>query len=326
MVELHKLENYSIETLKSLIDNKIEESINLEYKRGESLAKTPVKKKELAKDISAMANADGGIIIYGMEEIDHVPIGFKYVNGYDFTKESLDQIISTTIKRGISNIRIHPIRIDNDISKTVYVIQIPASDDAPHMNNLDKRFYVRKNFESVQMEEYEVRKAYNNRAKISLDFESFLFSVDSDTSESKEFQETMHFKFSIGIINTGSVMTNEYRVNAYLKKIIQCVVYFQDVGQSRNYSFTSNEESVKITNEKPPQIFPGENLDVLTFYIKIETKYLFEFFESYKITREILFQNEKIQVTGPKEEFRKELLDDISNKEGLFSFLNEWGV
>ena len=40
MTELHKLEEYNIETLNSFIENEIEESIHIEFKSGEALSKT----------------------------------------------------------------------------------------------------------------------------------------------------------------------------------------------------------------------------------------------------------------------------------------------
>ena len=56
-----------IEDINFLIDNSVEESTELEYKR--SFAKSNKDwKKELAKDVSAMANSNGGIIVYGLKE------------------------------------------------------------------------------------------------------------------------------------------------------------------------------------------------------------------------------------------------------------------
>ena len=56
-----------ITDIQLLIDNSVEETTELEYKR--SFAKTnPKSKEELAKDISAMANANGEIFIYGLAE------------------------------------------------------------------------------------------------------------------------------------------------------------------------------------------------------------------------------------------------------------------
>ena len=61
----------SEDDLNNFIKNKIEENTNLEYKDPLSLDN----KREIAKDISAMANSNGGIIIYGLceDNKDHKP-------------------------------------------------------------------------------------------------------------------------------------------------------------------------------------------------------------------------------------------------------------
>src|SRR4051812_21611922 len=50
------------------ITDEIEESLTLDYKAADALDKTDGKKKEITKDVSAMANSAGGIIIYGLKE------------------------------------------------------------------------------------------------------------------------------------------------------------------------------------------------------------------------------------------------------------------
>jgi len=58
--ELSSIEKSDVQ---QLIDHSIGESVILEYKREHTS-----NSKELAKDISAMANSEGGIIIYGLDE------------------------------------------------------------------------------------------------------------------------------------------------------------------------------------------------------------------------------------------------------------------
>lgn len=59
--------------LHSLFTNAVAESATLEYKA--SPAVDQKNKDEIAKDISAMANAEGGQIVYGMTEANHLPAG-----------------------------------------------------------------------------------------------------------------------------------------------------------------------------------------------------------------------------------------------------------
>lgn len=138
-----------------LINTGVKESIELDYKRCDSLGKSDGKKAEISKDISALANSAGGTIIYGMVEDGHVPT--KIDEGYDLSvisKEWLEQIINSNIHRRIDGIRINQIELTT--GKVVYAVYVPQSSHAPHQA-VDKRFYKRFNFESKPMEEYEIR-------------------------------------------------------------------------------------------------------------------------------------------------------------------------
>ena len=61
-------EYYSQSGLHKLIDEKISESIQLDYKEARAISRNDRSKHEISKYESAFANSDGGIIIYGMAE------------------------------------------------------------------------------------------------------------------------------------------------------------------------------------------------------------------------------------------------------------------
>ncbi|MCW9706022.1 AlbA family DNA-binding domain-containing protein [Fodinibius salsisoli] len=68
MEDFFDKENYNQDDINNLIKNEVEESLILEFKRAGSLSKKRKDKKEIGKDVSAVANSDGGIIIYGIAE------------------------------------------------------------------------------------------------------------------------------------------------------------------------------------------------------------------------------------------------------------------
>ena len=92
-MDLLEIQEYSIEIIESLIANEVEENIHLDYKASGALGKKDEKKSEIVKDVSAFANSDGGIIIYGLTEENHKPKEFDFVDGNVFTKEWLENII-----------------------------------------------------------------------------------------------------------------------------------------------------------------------------------------------------------------------------------------
>jgi len=67
-----------------LIDEKVPESLELEYKACDALQKIDGKKNEISKDISSFANSNGGVIVYGIKKNGHLPdcidVGFNPSN------------------------------------------------------------------------------------------------------------------------------------------------------------------------------------------------------------------------------------------------------
>lgn len=153
------MNTWSIDRLNSLIADQTEESLTLDYKRADSLQRTDGKKREITKDVSAMANSAGGTIIYGIAEYDdpnkrHKPERLDPVSRGSFSKETLEQVISN-IRPRIDGVVITPVTISDMDNSVVFVVEIPQADTAHQAT--DYRYYKRFNFESVPMEDYEVR-------------------------------------------------------------------------------------------------------------------------------------------------------------------------
>ncbi len=162
-----KVSRYTKAHIDYLIKSGAEESVHIEYKAGAALDATDSKKREISKDVSSMANADGGIIIYGVAEENHIPKQYAFVDGNQYSKEWLEQVINSKIKRRIPELAIDVIRVGNKINQSIYVVKIPRSSEAPHMAS-DGRYYKRYNFESSLMEEFEVRDLFNRNAETKL--------------------------------------------------------------------------------------------------------------------------------------------------------------
>jgi Putative DNA-binding domain len=104
-------------------------------------------------DVSAFADSAGGQIIYGIEEKDRKPT--KVDQGSDLTREWVEQVIDSNVQPRLEGLVITPIPVGG--GRHAYVLTIPqASARAPHQA-LDKRYYKRQNFQSVPMEDYEIR-------------------------------------------------------------------------------------------------------------------------------------------------------------------------
>lgn len=146
--------------LLQLVEAGTKESVELDFKESPSLQNNDHNKNEISKDISALANSAGGTIIYGMKEDGHVATEIDGgVDPHITTKEWLEQVINSRIHRKVDGIRINQVELTTTNKGNVaYVVYVPYSNRAPHQA-YDKKFYKRYNFESVPMEEYEVRDA-----------------------------------------------------------------------------------------------------------------------------------------------------------------------
>lgn len=145
--------------IQQYIDDKIQESLTLDYKAAEALQKKDEKRKEITKDVSAMANSAGGIIIYGVREYKSEDSSFfpEIIDPVDqslYTKELLQQVINT-IRPKLDGVIITPVQIGIDTKTIVYIVEIQQSTTAHQAS--DYRYYKRYNSLSIPMEDYEIR-------------------------------------------------------------------------------------------------------------------------------------------------------------------------
>ena len=168
--------------LENLIKNKIEEGSELEYKSSGALEKSDKAKSEIAKDVSAMANAVGGLIIYGIKESGHVPREITPIDRNKFSKEWLEQVINSGIGPKIEGLKIISISLD-DKNGVAYIVEVPQGNTA-HQNSVDCKYYRRYNFEAVPMKDYEVRDVMNRVSHPLVELEFEVEAIHTKTIES----------------------------------------------------------------------------------------------------------------------------------------------
>jgi predicted HTH transcriptional regulator len=203
-------EDISEQDILTLISLGTEESINLDFKSADSLSLNDKKKAEIAKDVSAFANSAGGYIVYGISEEGHKASSISPIDGTIFTKEWIEQVIQSRIQRKIDGLSIKPIRINQDLKQSVYIVGIPESPSAPHMTS-DKKFYKRFNFESVQMEEYEIRNLYNRKEKTKLIIDNIITTREIEY-EDEGYGKIAYVNLSFQIENIGRAVEKDYKL------------------------------------------------------------------------------------------------------------------
>lgn len=287
-MDFFEKEEYTIEDIQLLISSGAEESLHLEFKEARALSKEEKSKIEMTKDVSAFANSDGGIIVYGIQEKDHKASHITYIDSRVYTKEWLELIINNGIDRRIPNLKIYPIHENGDLDKTVYVVKIPASIEVPHINK-EKKFYKRFNFQAVAMEEYEVRQLYYRKNKAILDIEQCSLSCCDEQDKA----EMIKLQLSVILTNIGDVCETDYKVQI---KIRHGEKYISDAHKVSNMaSFISLRDGIDVILSMNSSvfgtIFPKEYSLGFSVYLLIEKSLIQDFINNCTLDITVFYTN-----------------------------------
>lgn len=107
-------------------------------------------KNELAKQLSAFANMGGGRILYGVTDDGQIDNGgiSSVIKGGRSPKDWLESVIPTLTDYEITGVNVYSISGQNPSSRiqkgrSVYVVDVPDSERAPHQSKRDFLYYVR---------------------------------------------------------------------------------------------------------------------------------------------------------------------------------------
>src|ERR1035437_9610837 len=117
--------------LTRMVQDGVQEIIHLDYKASPALGTDSRSRNELAKDVSAFANSDGGVLIYGIEERQQRPDRLDAgVDPRAITREWIENIVRSTISPPIDDVRIYP--IEATTGSFYYSIHSAKSYRGPH--------------------------------------------------------------------------------------------------------------------------------------------------------------------------------------------------
>jgi len=214
--------------LLKLIENGTEESTVIEYKRSFAM-KNPKWKEELAKDVSAMANSNGGVIIFGIKEKDcgnghSIPEALSPIPTSEMSKDRLSQFLSSNIQPIIENLEIT--FIPNTDEDGFFVVHIPQSSTA-HQNRLTHIYYKRRNATVEAMEDYEIRDVMNRNKTPIIDLEFQIIKTIVNVTEKKytmmayrgieeEKSQKVKFQLKFRPINNGQMFAKYINYFVYI--------------------------------------------------------------------------------------------------------------
>ncbi|EJP6472187.1 putative DNA binding domain-containing protein [Clostridium botulinum] len=158
--------------LASLI--KRNEGLKLDFKQMIDI-NTESGKKELAKDVSAIANSKGGrgYIIIGIEDKTKNIVGIENI---DFTEEQIQQIISSRIEPPV------PISLEmlKYYGKNLAIINIYDSDQKPYQIRENGVFYIRRGSTTDTMRKEEIISSLQDNLSLNIELCSIVKSDEKD--------------------------------------------------------------------------------------------------------------------------------------------------
>ena len=161
------------------------EGLTVEFKGSNALRFTGKEadknRKELAKDVIALANAAGGRIYYGISENkDGEAVALDDGLGVDeITVDRIGNLLTGNIEPKVVGLTIHPVKLKS--GKSAFIIDVPqATTMAPHQNRVDKIYYRRHDRAVQPMFDHEIKDLMRRGADPELDPTILFTKVNAD--------------------------------------------------------------------------------------------------------------------------------------------------
>jgi hypothetical protein len=170
------IETISESDLQRLVPDEVSESKHLDYKRDLCLA-TDEQKREFLSDVTALANTDGGDLLYGMREEDGIAkelVGLKKFNA-DASLGTIENLLRDFVQPRLKGHRPWVLKLEN--GNHALILRVPRSFTAPHMvfHKGVVRFCGRNSNGKYDLDVQELRSAFVDNEAVGERLKSFRF-------------------------------------------------------------------------------------------------------------------------------------------------------
>jgi hypothetical protein len=253
--------NYS--DIQELIDISVPESKRLEYKREIHLSKD-MDKKEFLADISSFANADGGTLIYGLEEDKGIAkniIGIAS-DSFDALIRQMESIIQTGLEPRIT-VKTKTINIPGE-SKNLILLRTEKSWYGPHRIIHNDKFYSRNSAGKYPLDTFELRNAF-------ISSNSLIEKIDA--FRDRRIMEIMNDNAPISLPPTGKIVLHFFPLGCFttntgeeFKRILNITNELGLLYCERGYNYKYNLNGFLMYSPQSPnytQIFRNGTIEAV---------------------------------------------------------------
>lgn len=164
---LDDLDQVDATHLQQLCSDGCPESETLDFKR-ELPGNSDKEKHELLKDVSALANSEGGDLVYGIDEKDGAAAAIASISAEpaDAAKRRIAQILDAGLEPRVQGIRMVQVDVSGGY---VLILRVPASFDSPHCirSNANRRFVMRNGTTTADMTYDQIRSTFDRTATLA---------------------------------------------------------------------------------------------------------------------------------------------------------------
>lgn len=178
---------------------------------------------ELAKQLSAFANTGAGQIIYGVKDDGTIDNGgiTRQLKGRQSAKDWLESVIPVVVEPEIVRCNVYEIppkaassAIAQD--KSLYVVDVPDSERAPHQSTKDFRYYVRLGAKSLPARHRMIEDIRSRQRHPTVKVASVELAVDSiqvsDGRDGPTLNGEAILRFTATLHNSGRIMARNVGV------------------------------------------------------------------------------------------------------------------
>jgi hypothetical protein len=167
--------DFDYDMLVEAVQQKITEEVDLEWKQQPPRQEGSGWRPELAKDFAAMANAGGGVFVYGIAEDRATSAAAELVDAGDVgqvLERELRKVAYALVYPGISGLESYPLKSPDGVRELV--VRVAPSRFAPHFIRHEREPHflaapVRRGRDTYWLTELEIESAYRSRFRTAGD-------------------------------------------------------------------------------------------------------------------------------------------------------------